>query len=117
MRRVVHGGQARPDVRPTVHVLMMRPLQVLQVTEFPLVVELPYEQIFARIENRLSHHVLEAGSLHQIDDLAAFLNRHRHRNRAHDVLACLECGNRECAVRPQRSVDVHEIDRRVGQNV
>jgi len=54
---------------------------------------------------------------YQSHNLPALVDRQCHGNRAHDVLPRLERSNRERPVRPQRGIDVNEIDGRIGQNV
>ena len=63
VRRVLHRRQAGPVVRPAVHVLLVARLQELDLAELALVVQLLDEQELAGVDDRLRHHVLQAGLL------------------------------------------------------
>src|SRR5258708_37129811 len=89
VRGIVHGRQARPVVRPTVHVLLMAAAEKLNPAEFALVIQFFDEEIFAAIDDRLHHHVNLARSSLGLDQLFAFFNGCGHWHRAGDVLARL----------------------------
>ena len=61
VRGVVHRDHPLPVLGPAVHVLRMRRRQVLDLAEFALLVHLLDEQELAAVDDRLGHHVLQAG--------------------------------------------------------
>ncbi len=61
VRGVVHGDHLLPILRPAVHVLRMRRGEVLDLAELAFLVHLLDEQELAAVDDRLGHHVLEAG--------------------------------------------------------
>ena len=73
------------------------------------------EQIFAAVDHGLHHHVDLAALALQLDDLAAFIDRRRRRDRAGDVLAGLQRGDRLRRMIGNRRVDVDGIDVRIGE--
>ena len=117
VRGVVHRDHLLPIVGPAVHVLRVRGGQVLNLAELALLVHLLDEQELAAIDDRLGHHVVQAGVVDELADLVAFLDRRGHRHGTHHVLAGLEGLDRHPGVIGNRRVDVDEIDLRVGQHV
>ena len=63
VRGVPHRRQARPVVRPAVHVLLMAGLEELDLAQLALVVELLDEEELAGVDHGFHHHVLQAGPL------------------------------------------------------
>ena len=95
----------------------MAGLQELDFAELALLVELLDVEILARIDDRLGHHVFQAGLLHEIHDLLALREVRGHRHRAGDVLAGFQRGDGLPAVIGDRRIDVDHIDLRVLQQV
>ena len=106
-----------PVLRPALHVLRMGGLHILDLAELSFFVHLLDEEELAAVDDGLGHHVLEAGFLDQLADLAAFFDRGGHRNSAHHVFAGLERGDGHGSVIRDRAVDVDEIDLGVGQHL
>jgi len=117
VRGVVHRRQALPVARPAGHVLLVAAAEELDPAEFARVVEFFDEQIFTTINNRLHHHVDLARLPLRGHDLAAVLDRGRHRHGAGDVLARLERGDRLPGVVGDRGVDVDGVDLGVLEDV
>ena len=114
---VVHRRQARPVIRPAVHVLLVRGLQELNPAEVAVLVELLHEQELARVHDGLHHHVLLAARDLRLNDALAVLDAGRHRHRAGDVLAGLQRLNGLLGVERNRRVDVDRVDVRVLQQL
>ena len=111
----MHGDHLLPVTWPAVHVLRMTRCEVLQLAEFALVVELLDEQKFAAVNDRLGHHVLEAGFVDGFAKLLALGDRRCHRHGAHDVLAGAQGFDGLRCVIGNRRVDVNGINLRIGQ--
>jgi hypothetical protein len=90
---------------------------MLNLAEFALRVEFLEKEELARVNDRFGHHVLEAGLLHQLDDLLAILDGRRHRHRTHDVLAGFEGRDGHRRVIRNRRIDMHGIDLRILEEV
>jgi hypothetical protein len=89
--------------------------EVLQLAEFALVVELLDEQKFAAVNDRLGHHVLQAGFVYGLAKLLALGDRCCHWHGAHDVLAGAQGLDGLRCVIGDRRVDVYGIDLRIFQ--
>ena len=87
----------------------MTRLHELKFAEIARVEQLFHEQIFARINDRLHHHVVEAGLLRECDDLFAVFNARRHRHGAGDVFARLQRGDTQPCVIGDRRIDMHRV--------
>src|SRR5258708_5856520 len=107
---IVHGRQAGPVVRPTVHVLLMTAAEKLKPAEFALVAQFLDEKILAAIDDRLHHHVNPARSSLGLDQLFAFLNGGGHWHRAGDVLARFESGETLSGMIGNWRVDVYGVN-------
>ena len=113
VRGVVHGWEARPVARPAFHILLVGGLEELQTTEFTVVVHLLHEEEFARVDDRLHHHVAQARGLDQLHDLFALGDGRGHRDGAGHVLTGLEGGDGLATVVGDGRVDVDRVDFRV----
>ena len=89
----MHRRQPIPITRPTVHVLLVTRLQILNATQFPLVEELLNKKKLTTVDHRLHHHIGQAGRFTELTNLAALFHRRGHRHGAGDVFAGLERGN------------------------
>jgi hypothetical protein len=110
VRGVPHGRQAGPVVGPAIHVLLMRRLEELHLAQHSLFVEFADVEELPGVHDRLHHHVLQPGLLHQLHDLLAVLDAGRHGHRTGDVLARLERGDGHPAVVGDGRVDVDGIN-------
>ena len=117
MGRIVHRDHVFPVVGPTLHVLRMRGLQILNLAELALVVELLDEQVFAAVDDGLRHHVFQSGLPDQPHDLLGLVEGGRHRHGAHDVLAGFQRRDRLRSVIGNGAVDVDEIHVGIGQHL
>src|SRR5208337_182456 len=79
--------------------------------------ELLRVEILPRIEHGFGHHVFETGLANEMHDLAALLDRERHRDGAHDVLPRLQGGHRHPAVVAERRIDMDEVNVGIGQDL
>ncbi len=113
----MHGDHPFPIIRPAIHVLGMRGLEVLDLAKLSTLIHILDEQKLAAIDHRLSHHVLQASLGDKFTDFFAFLDSRRHRHRTHDVLACLERGNAHTCMVANRAIDMNKVDFGVSQNV
>ena len=112
---VVHRDHFLPVAWPAVHVLRMTRGKVLQFAQLALVVQFLDEQKFAAVDDRLGHHVLEAGFVDSFAKLLAFLDGRRHRHGAHHVFAGSQGLDRLRGVIGDGGVDVDGINLRVLQ--
>jgi hypothetical protein len=74
-------------------------------------------QELTRVHDRLHHHVLLARLADGGHDGAALVERRGHRDRARDVLARPQRGDRLLGVRGDRGVDVDGVDVGVAQHL
>ena len=110
MGRVVHRWQPGPVVRPAVHVLLVACLKKLNVPKFTSIGHLFYEQELAGVNDRLGHHVLQAGLFREVDNLLAVFNGRGHWHRTHHMLAGLKGRQRHRCVVGDRGVNVNRVD-------
>ena len=90
---------------------------VLDLAELALLVHLLDEQELAAVDDRLGHHVLQAGVGHELANLLAVGDVRRHRHGAHHVLARLQRLLAHPGVVRNRAVDVDEVDVGVRQHL
>ena len=110
VRGIPHGREARPVVRPAVHVLLVARLEKLDFAEVAAVVEFFDVEVFAGVNDRLHHHVVEASFFGEIDDAFAIGDGGRHRDGAGDVFAGFERFDGLLGVVGDRRVDVNGVD-------
>ena len=112
---IVHRDHLLPVARPAIHVLRMTRSEVLQFSQFTLIVKFLNEQKFAAVYDCLGHHVLEAGLVDGFAQLFAFIDGGCHRYGAHNVLASAQSFERLGCVIGDGGVDVHCINLRILQ--
>ena len=116
MRRIPHRREARPVIRPAIHVLLMAGLEELDFAELAFFVQLLDDREYSRAYTTVSIIMyFMPGLLHQVDDLLAILDAGRHRHGAGHVLARLQRGDGLPGVVGNRRVDVDRIHVRVLQ--
>ena len=87
VRGVMHRDHLLPIARPAVHVLRVTGGEILQLAELALIVHFLDEEKLTAVDDRLGHHVLEAGFFDGFAQLLAFLDGGGHRHGAHDMFA------------------------------
>ena len=117
MRGVMHRRQSFPITGPAIHVLEMRAAQELDAAELARVAQFADVKEFARIDDRLHHHVILLRLLRGFDDLFAFFDRRGGGHGAGDMFAGLQGGDALRRVQMDGGIDVDRIDIRVLEQV
>jgi hypothetical protein len=114
---VPHRRQARPVVRPAVHILLVAAAEELDFSQLALVVKFLDEQVFAAVDDGFHHHVDLAARALGGDDLLAFVDGRAHGHGAGDVLARVQGLDGHPGVVGDRGINVDGVDGGVFEQV
>ena len=90
VRRVVHRRQPFPIAGPAGHFLLVAGPQELRRPNSPRSIQFLHEEKFARVDDRLHHHIFQPGLPASSTMLPAIVDRGRHRHGTGNMLAGFE---------------------------